>query len=475
MKSIHRKSIVLFVSIVAIVLMFPQAIAKPSAKKQKHDAATKRREPPKSKSIHNARQRERAAAKTNRNAQRRLQAQRRAEAARQAQIARQRAREDAMRNRVQEMIARDDVTGEDPEIRRIAISALGNHAGTVVVMDPQTGRVYSIVNQQWAVREGFKPCSTIKLVTGLAGLDDGVIDPANTTAISNSNRVNLTQALAFSKNDYFQQVGVQVGFDKMISYARQVGLGAKTGINLRSEAAGSLPSLRAGFSINRMSSHGDGFKVTALQLATLASVFANRGKLVVPFVVRSSSNPNSSIHRQMKIDSATWQSMVPGMVGAVQYGSGRKAHDPMATVAGKTGTCIENGDWVGLFASYAPLNNPKLAIVVIARGSDGRNHFPAAVAGRIYRELSGRFAEFGDTQIAATPNRPVNQIEVASETETNEEEADEISNGDSANTSEPRPVNGPKGTIWGTERISPDRKVKTVIMPAGRPRRSTQQ
>jgi len=475
MKSIYRKSIVLFVSIVAIALMFPQAIAKPSAKRQKPSPAAKRREPAKSKSIPTARRRERAAAKTNRNAQRRLQAQRRAEAARQAQIARQRAREDAMRNRVQAMIARDDVAGEDPEIRRIAINALGNHAGTVVVMDPQTGRVYSIVNQQWAVREGFKPCSTIKLVTGLAGLDDGVINPANTAAISNSNRVNLTQALAYSKNDYFQQVGGQVGFDKMISYARQVGLGTKTGINLRSESAGSLPSLRAGFSVNRMSSHGDGFKVTALQLATLASVFANRGKLVVPFVARSSSNPNSNIQRQVKIDSETWQSMVPGMVGAVRYGSGRKAHDPMATIAGKTGTCIENGDWVGLFASYAPLNNPKLAIVVIARGSDGRNHFPAAVAGRIYRELSGRFAGLGDTQIAATPNRPVNQIEAAAETETNEEEADEGSTGDSANTNEPRPVNGPQGTIWGTERISPELKVKTVIMPVGRPRRSTRQ
>jgi len=112
------------------------------------------------------------------------------------------------------MIAKDDTTGEDLEIRRIAVSALGNHAGTVVVMDPQTGRVYSIVNQQWGVREGFKPCSTIKLVTSLAGLNESVINPADTTAISDSNRVNLTQALAYSKNDYFQQVGRQVGYEK---------------------------------------------------------------------------------------------------------------------------------------------------------------------------------------------------------------------------------------------------------------------
>lgn len=70
----------------------------------------------------------------------------------------------------QTYIAKDDVTGEDPEVRRIAVNALGNHAGTVVVMDPMTGRVYSMVNQEWPLRRGFKPCSTINLVIGVAGL-----------------------------------------------------------------------------------------------------------------------------------------------------------------------------------------------------------------------------------------------------------------------------------------------------------------
>ena len=55
------------------------------------------------------------------------------------------------------------------EVRAAAVSALGNHNGTVVVMDPKTGRVYTVVNQDWGLRRGFKPCSTIKLVTGVAG------------------------------------------------------------------------------------------------------------------------------------------------------------------------------------------------------------------------------------------------------------------------------------------------------------------
>ena len=345
----------------------------------------------------------------------RIAAQRRAEAARLAAAqlaaaARERAAEEAMRMRVQELIAQDDTTGEDLEIRRIAVNALGHHAGTVVVMDPQTGRVYTVVNQQWALREGFKPCSTIKLVTGLAGLNEKVIDPANTAAISYSNKVDLTSALAHSKNEYFQQVGGQVGFNKMISYARQLGLGERTGINARNESQGSVPLLKSGFAVNHMSSHGDDFKVTALQLATLVSAMANGGKLITPFIPRSAQDETRTkpkVRRTLKISSDAFKYMVPGMVGSVNYGSGHRAYNPQEIIAGKTGTCIEQG-WVGLFTSYAPLNNPRLAVAVIGRGADGRNHFPATVAGRIYRDLNGRFGVTGQEQIAKSLKSQMN-------------------------------------------------------------------
>src|SRR5260370_41339029 len=84
----------------------------------------------------------RSSAKTSRAERRRIEARRRAELARLAALARQRAAEEAMRERVQSMIANDDVAGEDPEIRRVAVNALGNHAGTVVVMDPKSGHLY---------------------------------------------------------------------------------------------------------------------------------------------------------------------------------------------------------------------------------------------------------------------------------------------------------------------------------------------
>jgi len=323
-----------------------------------------------------------------------LAARRRQEAARRAAIARQRAIEKAMRDEVQTFISRDDTAGEDLEVRRAAVNALGYHAGTVVVMDPINGKVYSIVNQEWALRRGFKPCSTIKLVTGVAGLGEKVISPHETTNISDKYRLDLTDALAYSNNTYFQHVGGQVGFNKMMNYAREMGLGEKTGVNAPNEYAGRLPAEKTGFALNRMSSHGDDFEVTALQLGTMVSAMANGGKLLVPYVPRTAKEQAQSkakVRRQLDVSADNWRRMIPGMVGAVNYGSGKKAYDPLQTVAGKTGTCIGQGAWVGLFTSYAPLANPRLAVVVITRGPDARSHFPAAVAGRIYRDLNRRF------------------------------------------------------------------------------------
>ena len=355
---------------------------------------------------------------------RRQEARRQAEANRLAAIARQRAADEAMRDEVQAMIARDNTAGEDMEVRAAAVRALGHHAGTVVVMDPTSGRVYSMVNQEWAVRRGFKPCSTIKLVTGIAGLNEGVIDQFDQSgmAVSDSNHIGLTKALAYSKNEYFQQVGGRVGFEKMLSYSRTLGLGEKTGINAPDEFKGQIPSRSSA----RIYSHGDDFKVTPLQLATLVSAMANGGKLLTPHVSRGAQDDaryKPKVRRLVNIQANTLASMVPGMVGAVNYGSGRKAHHNGATVAGKTGTCIEQGTWIGLFASYAPTVNPRLAVVVIARGPDARSHFPAAVAGRIYRDLNSRFGT--PTYMPVASAAPRNLASEEDENAIDEEELEE--------------------------------------------------
>ncbi|HVQ36584.1 MAG TPA: penicillin-binding transpeptidase domain-containing protein [Pyrinomonadaceae bacterium] len=403
-----------------------------------------------------------------------MEARRRAEAARRAAIARQRAIEKAMRDEAQTFIGRDDTTGEDPEVRRVAVNALGYHAGTVVVMDPQSGKIYSVVNQEWALRRGFKPCSTIKLVTGVAGLEEKMISPFETTNISDKYKLDLTDALAYSNNTYFQHIGGQVGFEKMMGYARELGLGEKTGANVANEYSGRLPAEKSGFALNRMSSHGDDFEVTALQLGTLVSALANGGKLLVPYVPRSANDSKAKVkvRRQLEVSQDNLRRMVPGMVGAVNYGSGKKAYDPQQTVAGKTGTCIGQGSWLGLFTSYAPLANPRLAVVVIGRGPDARNHFPAAVAGKIYRELGSRFGAPITLQVATGKPGDSKAAELneedkdAAEAEAAETEAAEAAvNADEAASTVAGDTQTEASKPPGKQTTPPRDTVKRVLMP----------
>jgi membrane peptidoglycan carboxypeptidase len=341
-------------------------------------------------------------------------------------------------------------------------------------MDPITGRIYTAVNQEWAYRRGFKPCSTIKLVTGLAGLNEKVIETSDTAEVSDRYRIDLTDALAYSNNTFFQQVSGKIGFNKMVGYAKLLGLGEKTGVNVPNEFTGQVPVERPNYSLARMGSHGDDFEVTAVQLATLVSAMGNGGRLLVPHIPKNAkeeTNSKPKVKDQINIESDYFRRMVPGMVGAVNYGSGKKAYDPLQTVAGKTGTCIGSGSWVGLFTSYAPLANPRLSVVVIARGPDARKHFPAAVAGQIYRELNRRFGTPVNLQIATAPA----EGDDSKAAELNEEEQDAAA----AEAAEMEKVEQEAEAAGAAATASPtvtspatngssQSKVKTVLMPIDR-------
>jgi len=151
--------------------------------------------------------------------------------------------------------------------------------------------------------------------------------------------------------------------------------------------------------------------------------------------------------------------MVPGMIGAVNYGSGRRAYRPEQTVAGKTGTCIGQGAWLGLFTSYAPVVNPRLAVVVITRGTAAHHHVPAAVAGNIYRALSSRFGTQINFQVAEGPDdeapNPSKKAaalnEEAAETKAATEAEENVDSGDTAATNSTAP--------------NTESKIKTTSMP----------
>lgn len=166
--------------------------------------------------------------------------------------------------------------------------------------------------------------------------------------------------------------------------------------------------------------------------------------------------------------------MVPGMVGAVNYGTARKSYDPTQTVAGKTGTCIGEGGWVGSFTSYAPLANPRLAVVVIAQGTDGRRHFPVSVAGEIYRQLNHRFGTPINLQVASTVDDEEKEIadqEAAAENADANGDATETNNGETTKaataTATPAPTNTVAPAAVKPAASEPSSKVKRVLMPLG--------
>jgi membrane peptidoglycan carboxypeptidase len=259
----------------------------------------------------------------------------------------------------------------------------------------------------------------------------------------------------------------------MVNYARQFGLGEKTGVNVPFEFPGRVPDLSTNLG-GRMFSHADGFQVTPLQLGTLVSAMANGGRLLTPQIPHSNKEANKmspKVRRVLDISNDVWQRMIPGMVGAVNYGSGRKAYDPTQTVAGKTGTCIGDNGWVGLFTSYAPLANPRLAIVVIAEGSDARRHFPAAVAGEIYRQLNHRFGTAINLQVASTlddEEKEVADAEAAAEnTEAGEGEESTATGSSTPGSSNAAPADTAPATpnnVAKPATAEPKNTVKRVLM-----------
>lgn len=297
---------------------------------------------------------------------------------------------------------KDDIAEfDDPVVRQVAVEALGRYNGSVVAVDPNSGRILSIVNQRLAFSAGFQPCSTIKPVVGLAALEENIITRETMIPIGRRRYMNLTEAMAHSNNPYFEYLGKQLGFETVSRYARQLGLGEPAGHNLFEEHPGIFPAVPpVNGGVGRMSSYGEGIQITPLQLASLVSTFANGGTLYFLQYPRTEEDRRSfapQIKRRLNIE-ALLPELREGMLAAVLYGTARSSFDPYGEqLLGKTGTCSDQGSRLGWFVSYADQMNPRLVIVVLLRGQSRRVNGPTAadIAGRIYRALHERnfFAE----------------------------------------------------------------------------------
>ncbi len=285
----------------------------------------------------------------------------------------------------------DNIDGEDLEVRRIAVEALGPYNGSVVVADAHTGRILTIVNQKLALGAGFQPCSTIKVSVALAALSEKVITPA--TALRSGRSMNLTQALAHSSNSYFANLGVKLGYEKVSHYARLFGYGEKAGLNIQGETPGRFPSAPPkNGGVGMLTSFGEEIQQTPLQLAALMSALANGGTLYYLQYPRNQQEAEAftpRIKRKLEIDEFI-PVVKPGMLGAVNFGTARRAQqeDP---IAGKTGTCTESRTHLGWFGSFMDAGPRKLVVVVLLTG--GRPAIgpqAAAVAGQVYKGLSAQ-------------------------------------------------------------------------------------
>jgi penicillin-binding protein 2 len=289
-----------------------------------------------------------------------------------------------------------DVTdGEDPVVRQAAIDALGNMNGTVVAIEPTSGRVLAMVNQKLALSSGAQPCSTIKLSVALAALNEGLVSKDTEVPLGGRSRMNLTEALAHSNNAYFEALGRKLGFEKIAYYAHQYGLGELAGYDIPGEQSGTYPDevipQKLG-GVGKMCSFGEGISMTPLQLGAMVSAIANGGTL---YYLQHPASPEEvasfqpRIKRQLDI-AALIPEISDGMAAAVQYGTARRLglNFNEEEILGKTGTCSHAGTRFGWFASYANTSRGRIVVVVFLQG--GRPTFgpkAAEIAGVMYRNL----------------------------------------------------------------------------------------
>ena len=319
-----------------------------------------------------------------------------------------------------DLLAGDVTAGEDPVVRQAAIDALGDMNGTAVVIDPSNGRILAMVNQKLALSPGAEPCSTIKLTVAMAALSEGLVTRETPVQLAGF-RMNMTQALAKSNNLYFEELGREMGFERVRHYANQFGLGELAGYNIQGEQLGvypdqELPAAEGG--VGRMCSFGQGVSLTPLQLGAFVAAIANGGTL---YYLQHPTTPEEAASFAPKIkrtlDIARYvPDLEDGMAAAVEYGTARRLRASFneLPVFGKTGTCSDKGTRFGWFVSWS--DSPQGSLVTVFFLEGGRPTFgprAAELTGEFYKNLwdSNWFASKGQQDAAAIPTMPSQQAQ----------------------------------------------------------------
>ena len=297
---------------------------------------------------------------------------------------------------------------EDLRLQTVAETALASREGTIVVLDPQSGRLRAVVNAEVAFNSAFPPGSTIKPFTTLAALRAGVITPDTRIRCRGKYKredvvdacahppnlppFNPVEAVAYSCNYFFATTGEQLDGENFAQLLGDFGFGQATRIDGRDESAGVLARSRW----QPQSALGEGpfLQVTAVQMATAYAALFNGGALLKP-----NYDGVREVRAQLRIDDKERSILLRGMRGAVSFGTAETADlDSLPVyIAGKTGTSTQLQGFrsQGWFAGIAfkpdtqpePANAQLLVVVYLknAHGSEA-----AELARPIFEEFAGK-------------------------------------------------------------------------------------
>jgi penicillin-binding protein 2 len=265
--------------------------------------------------------------------------------------------------------------------------------------------------------ENYAPGSIFKPIVGLAALDNGLnpdeiynvqadpADPGHGCIYIGARKIKDTvqpgdydfkRAIAFSSNSYFIHYGLQTSIDKIIALGEKFHLGERTGLHTRQETPGIFPSLeavgksdwRVGDSANICFGQGQ-MAVTPIQIAVAYSAIANGGNILWPRLVdRVESQdpasgevptvvPSGVVRDEIGVRPRSLRIVRDAMLDETQNGTGKPAVVPGLSICGKTGTAQvqdESGKLIAhnyWFASFAPYESPKYAVVVMVQSESG--------------------------------------------------------------------------------------------------------
>ena len=273
-----------------------------------------------------------------------------------------------------------------------------------------------------AVADTYEPGSTFKLVTAAAALEEKIASPDTKGAFLCSGRIDiagtkikcwryyrphgsqsLREGLMNSCNPVFIGLGQKIGATKYYEYLEKFGLLKKTGIDLIGEANSIFLKLEKVGPVELATiSFGQRFEVTPIQMITMVSTIANKGKYVKPRVVKKIIDNKNGIEKEIEpeygnqvISEKTAEEILSMMTSVVSEGTGKNARVDGYLIGGKTGTSedgINTGKYVTSFMGVAPTDNPELAILITLYNPTGEGGHQgggvaAPIAGKIFSEV----------------------------------------------------------------------------------------